>query len=414
MIRPYSGNYMRAPIGLHAHLERCSNTCFYCFANLGNLRGIPVQEVYKDVQNLRSGDEGKSLTKFLFRRGHPICFSNTTDPFAASNADRFRELALWMTERHIPFALQTKGGKHFYEVVSKIRPTFIYFTITGDNNVFLKAREPGAPPYEARMDMVRHAIKCGHFVMVALNPFLSYWWNDIRKVSQELKNIGVTHTMMANLHITPMQRMAIPVAHKDKFEKEIADGMKRDNPHMAAMRAVMTYQQGLGFNPMTNMVSMNGHYWDDYFKLGYPFYPTIEAFCDHLDAKAGGRDKPIRFSLGYFHQWADIFEGFESSQFHDYLKEFRRSVFRAGLNENISSSAEVHELYWNTLDFITPLSSGDFQLSVVSYDPVNKKAVIDTDEYDIYMLRHDRAESDNDYTFVGDAPKLLEGDFTGR
>ena len=113
-----------------------------------------------------------------------------------------------------------------------------------------------------------------------------------------------------------------------------------------------------GFNVMENWESNKVGFWDDYFKLGYPFMPTKNGLLKELNDANGG--EPVKFTLDWFHRWANIFGDMESSTFHEYLKSFRRSLYNDGVSENIKTSRELHEIYWDIYGYPTPLRANDF------------------------------------------------------
>lgn len=366
MIRLYCGEYMKLPVALHMMLNPCSHGCYYCFAKLGNLKGTDFNAIYKQLAKLREGDPGKNLTKYMFQQGHSICISNTTDPFAASNADGFKELSEWMTEKKINFSLQTRGGKHFNDVIKKIKPTMVYFSVTSDMDDITKTREPATPLFEERMRMIKEAKEAGHFVYIGINPYVPAWWNNFDGFMNRLIDMNVWHVVLGAMHFTAMQRQCISVGNQERFSKEIANGLAKNCDDHHKLDAMVRYMADSGFNVMENWESNTLDYWDEYYKLDYPFMPTKNALLKELNGAGGG--EPVKFTLDYFHKWANVFGEFDSSDFHQYLKSFRRSLYNDGVSENIRTSKELHEIYWDIYGYPTPLRCDDFCYSFKSED----------------------------------------------
>ena len=403
MIRLYCGEYMKVPVGLHMMLNECSHNCYYCFAKLSNLKGTDFNAIYKQLQKLGDGEPGKNLAKYLFQKGHSICISNTTDPFAASNADGFKELSEWMTDRNINFMLQTRGGKHFSEVIRKIKPTAIYFTVTSDRDDFVKLREPAAPLFEDRMQMIKEAKEAGHFIIVGLNPYVSAWWQDFNGFAQRLLDMGVDHIWLGAMHMTAMQLQAMHTSKKTMFASEIKDAMAKKSNKKANLRSCIRYLDDLGFNATIGRESTKLNFWDDYFKLGYPFMPTSDGFLSHLHSLNNG--EPLRFSLDYFHDWANVFGDMQSSTFHEYLKPFRRSLYNDGVSENIHTSRELHEIYWRIMEYPTPLQLNDLSYALTEEDCME----VDEKDNPILVYTKDHGDAwflvDEEMMFVGSKGK---------
>ena len=383
MLRLYCGEYMKAPAGLHMMMNPCSHGCYYCFAKLAGTKGMDFDAIYREFAKLE-GDPGKSITKYLYQKNMPICVSNTTDPFCASNAQGFSELSEWMTEKDINFILQTRGGVGFEEVIRKIKPTMIYFSVTSDRDDILKTREPGTPSFTERMEFLRVAKQAGHFIVLGLNPYVPEWWSDVRGFADSILDMGIDHIWTELLHLTPMQHQGMSSGVKTRFEAEIANGMARKNPDRPQHEALVRMLDNMGFNVLSSNRSTKLHFWDDFFKLGYPFMPTLDGFISHCVDKSN--DDPIRFTFDYFHKWANIFGDFESSQFHEYLKPFRRTLYKNGISENIKTSKEVHELYWDILDYPTPLRCDDMSYSFISLEESKEEAEFDSEGRPILVV----------------------------
>lgn len=373
--------------------NECSHNCYYCFARLGNLKGTDFNAIYKQLQKLGEGEPGKNLAKYLFQQGHSICVSNTTDPFAASNADGFKELSEWMTDKNINFMLQTRGGKHFSDVIRKIKPTAIYFTVTSDRDDFIRSREPAAPLFEERMQMIKEAKEAGHFIIIGLNPYMPSWWANFNGFTQRLLDMGVDHVWLGAMHLTAMQLQAMHTSKKTMFAGEIKEAMAKKSKYMTDVNSCIRYLDGMGFNASNGYQSTKLHFWDDYFKLGYPFMPTSDGFLSHLHDINGG--EPVKFTLDYFHEWANVFGDMQSSTFHEYLKKFRRSLYNDGVSENIHTSRELHEIYWRIFEYPTPLRLDDLSYAIVAEDNIevdekdNPVLVYAKDHGDVWFLAKD-------------------------
>lgn len=363
MIRPYTGEYMVSPVPVHVGFNYCSHACMYCFANLNQPdRAVDMASINRVARGLCSEKQNRDITQNLLRRGFPVLMSNDSDPFAASCNEAFRQTHQAFSDLGIRMTYQTKGGKGAADFFAKEAPTMVYISITSDQDETLRALEPGAPPFQERLQLALACKAAGHHVVIGLNPYFRVWWNDIHGFLDQLAAAGINHIWMGALHLSPMQCANIHPRHKQQYDWLIQYGRARNKPDEAEHDALKSYMADIGINCFYGISSTMGHFWDAYFDLGFPFMPTIEGFIDHLrEADNGG---PVAFSLDYFDTWANIAPDHQSAQYKEYLNSFGRTVRSNGEVANARTLREVHEFYWRILDYPTPLRHNDICIAV--------------------------------------------------
>lgn len=358
MIRLYTGEYLLSPFVLHFGMNRCSHGCVYCFANLNrpDRRG-DANDLLKIA---RWYESGSTCIEFeAMRAGHPVLVANDSDPCALSNAPTFGALHDASRQHGFRLVYQTRGGDAEAEArIVSDDPTCVYVSLTTDRDDIVKEYEPGCPTFSRRLDFIRRLRQRGHMVIVGLNPFIPSWWSDIEGALSALAALGVQHIWHQPLHLSRFQVAAMPESVRLKKSEFVDYGMKRVEPQAREYRAAMEVALDKGFNLLRGGVSERLGFWDDYFELGFPFFPTLDAFVRDCDARAGG--DPLLVTLQGFHDWANVFDK-PRSIYKEYLVKIGRSVRNLGeKTESARSMLDVHRFLWRIEDFNTPFRLNAF------------------------------------------------------
>jgi DNA repair photolyase len=359
-IRAYTGEYLTSPVAVHLGLNWCTHNCFYCFANLNN----PERRAdYSDVNSLlrnvaQRNAHLKNLPTRLVLAGHPILASNDSDPFAKSNYQQLAPIWEAFQDMGVSMVFQTRGGDQAIATLEKAKPTMVYVSFTSDQEATIKRAEPGAPSHAARKALILAAKAAGHHVVVGLNPFVPEWWDNFEDFAGWLAEHGFGHVWFGELHLNHMQVANIREKAKEDFAQviEFAQARKRHDPGIAVAR---WHMEQAGINVFSGATSSKGMFWQPYFDLGFPFFPTL----DHFFAELREEGPVVAFTFDAFNAWADPHpELTETSAFKDYLVSIGRSLRNVGFPDKAYSFKEVHEVLWMIDRFPTKMRHDDIFL----------------------------------------------------
>lgn len=366
-LRLYCGEYLLHPVPLHFGMNHCTHGCWYCFANLNRANRRMVNDDLPRIARWFEKDKGP-LEYWFLKNGYPMLVSNDADPFAASN--RESALALVELSRLYGFGLcwQTKGGdRDVVDYAMSGKPTMWDITLTSDDSELLKRMEPNAPSYEERLELVRDLKAAGHHVVISPFPFVPGWWRDYPAALQTWHDLGVRHLWSGHLHFSKWQVAAMSESVRGKYRQWIDLGMKRgDRPDDAAYTVMVGMAESMGFSVYNCRTSAKHDFWDDYYKLGYPFFPTLDVFCRELHQI--GEGKPISFRFDTFDNWADVGAPSDLSIYRDYLQPFARSLRNNNENMRCRSFREVHGFHWRCMEYPTLFRTKQFNVLVGSDD----------------------------------------------
>lgn len=352
MLRLYTGEYLTSPMLLHFGGNWCTHNCGYCFANLN----MPdrVADPADLAKVLKWADTGSSTLEWeLMRAGHPVLMSNDSDPCSKSNAALHAAAVETFGAVGVRIVYQTRGGEPSEEArIVNQRPTMVYVSLTTDNEDKRRHYEPGAPPHTQRMEFIRRLRAAGHWVMVGLNPSMPAWWDDLAGTFEQLAAWGVRHVWHQAMHLSRWQVGAMRDTQKGKYLDLIEYGQARSKADEDEIAAMLQTIRLMGFNLVSGGVSEQLGFWDNYFALGFPFVPTLDALVRDCDAMAEGGILGIEKS--HFDAWADLGLKGQRSIWKEYCASFGRSVRNAGEKiEVVKSQADVHSMYWRIEDYPT-------------------------------------------------------------
>jgi DNA repair photolyase len=368
-LRTYTGEYLVSPVPLHLDLDLCSHGCWWCFSRLNNPDRLADYGPLKAAINayLKKSPPGASLVKRFLLDGHPILVSNTSDPFAASTWPKFEPFWHLCQDAGIPVTIQTRGGKAAIPTLTNAtRPTMVYVSVTSDREDLLRRNEPGAPGFAERLELIQAAQAAGHFAVVGLNPFYLPWWQDPAALVARLADAGLRHVWFGSLHLHRFQVDRLSPRRRQQEAKAIAYAQKKQKPDHEVMAMVQSDLEQAGINVFRGHCSRRGGFWEPYFAMGMPFFPTLEGFLDHLRQAGGGQ--PVAFSFDYFDRWANPAPDFQGSACKEYLNGFGRSIRNTGQQATARSFREVHSWYWRIWEFPTTLRHDDLYVATDGVD----------------------------------------------
>lgn len=374
-VRIYAGTYLSQPVPVHFGLNWCTHACAYCFANLNQPgRRAEYSDIAKLIKWAQSGSS--TLEWWYLKNGHPMMVSNDSDPLSRGNRDAFAQLKEVCDRYDLRLTYQTKGGDaEAQDLMLSGKPTMVYVTVTTDDEDRRRAIEPGAPSFEARLDLIRQASSLGHFVVVGLNPLVPGWWNDIGSALSRIREAGASRIWHAELHLSRFQIAAMSDSAKTRHAEMIAYAQKRNKPDEAEYDQVLSEAQRVGFNLFDGTRATTPGFWGYLFNLGVPFMPTWDGLRDELLRLGGGR--PVAFDFEWFDAWATCGAPLGKAVFKEYVADFGRSIRNAGEKQEARSFRDVHEWLWRVLDYPTIFQDSEIALALDCSDQDSPNLIYD-------------------------------------
>lgn len=374
-LRLYCGEYMVSPVPLHFGMNQCSHACFYCFANLNRAGRRMVNNDLPRIARWYEREKGP-LEYWFMKNGHPLLVSNDTDPFAKSNCESFKALFELSAQYGFALCYQTKGGDEEAQAMAlNGRKTMFYVSLTSDDNDILRRMEPGAPSYEARLDLIGRALALGHYVVIGLNPFIPGWWRDLPAALKEWRRLGAGHIWSGELHFSRFQIDAMTASVRARNRDLLDYGLLRNKPDDMVRGEILDYAQRLGFNIFNGICGSAYGFWRPYFALGFPFFPTLDGLFDYLHVL--GKGKPVVFDLAWFNWWTNIDAPGELSIYRDYLQSYARSLRNAKEDMRCRCFADVHRIEWRIENFPTHLRSREISFCSTVDDTGKDSLLVD-------------------------------------
>ena len=108
------------------------------------------------------------------------------------------------------------ASEPYLEALAKNRSA-VHITLISSNNAILRALEPGAPSYEARLEAARALVKAGVRVVARIEPYLVFIndeKDDVRKYIEEVWDAGVRHITFDTYSYTA-KNPGIPAAFRN-------------------------------------------------------------------------------------------------------------------------------------------------------------------------------------------------------
>ncbi|OAV09284.1 hypothetical protein AO377_1201 [Moraxella catarrhalis] len=300
----------------------------------------------------------KNLSVRYLQAGYPIMVSNDSDPFAKSNFEQFASIFDVFTDIGTRFVFQTRGGNKAKNVLSRSKPTCVYISFTSDDNNIISRAEVGAPDFDQRKDLALFAKQYGHHVIIGINPYVADWWRDIDGFVTWLKDNGFGHVWLGEMHINHMQKPKIKSRPAKEFANiiEMACKKKKDQ---ADYEYLLEQLKQADINVYDAISSTKGDFWQPYFDLNFPFFPTLDSFFTELRQHG----LTVAFNFDFFDEYANVFPDWEGSEFSGYLASIGRSLRNIGYPSSANNFKQVHETLWRIADFPTRLRHDDLFLA---------------------------------------------------
>lgn len=363
-LRPYVGEYLWSPFGLHIGLNRCSHGCWYCFANLSD----PDRRF--NLASLRNAldDCSDTLPAWLIRHRFGVLISNDSDPLAASNLDQFQVVADLLDERGIAYGIQTKGGPAWAQRrIIDGPPRVLYVSLTSDDDDILARSEPGAPRFAHRLALMEEASAAGHFVIAGINPLVPGWWNDPLDIASHLHRIKVTRAWVGRLHINPEQSQRLRPRDRREWPLEVKVAMGRSE--FAGFEAAVDALEASGII-VYDGVSHRHDFWNGIGALGFRLMPLADRFFGAVREAANGN--PILVTFDAFDRFTNTADFPAKSALKEYARQFRRDLFdRTGKELSVRSMREINSLMWDCINLSrSPLYCEQWTLAMNDRDTV--------------------------------------------
>lgn len=180
------------------------------------------------------------------------------------------------------------------------------------------------------------------------------------------------------MHLNYKQVAQMPLSHKNKFKKLIKSAQQQYKTFDASMTLDM---EEYGIHEFRGYVNEQPGFWNAYFDLGFPFFPTIDGWMDFMKTQAFG--EPVEFALSDFDAWADIGCDLNKSAFKEYTMSFGKSARNNGIEPKANNFREVHEWYFKILDYYTPFRHNEIYLSGITDNGILK--IISEDGADVLV-----------------------------
>jgi DNA repair photolyase len=299
----YWGGFLSLPLPLELSLNWCSHACSYCYANLNSTqRRADLMQIQTQLSKYQTAT---NMEAQLLRLGYPINISGHTDAFATSNEDYAIPLLNTMMELDIYFTLCTKGGKRFKETVKKLRPSWIYFTVETYDDEVAKRISPNAPLPSERFEMIDYAQKCGHTVVVGINPAVPEWLHDDpTPLLNKLVELQVSGVLAQPLHFNNKQ-----VSNMSEHDRAaIGDDVilrgkrrNRDKPMRDLIADIKAMANDLGLPTYQGGQGIPTDFFKNLPNLYPAVYPTTQDFVNHCYTKYKDGD------FIYWEEYRDFF-----------------------------------------------------------------------------------------------------------
>ena len=362
MLRHYCGEFLVVPSPLHYGLNWCSHNCFYCFANLNKPDRRSNNASIKKFQKALENPADDSIEARMLRANMPITISNDSDPCAKSNAGVFLPIWEQIEKFNLPVAFQTKGGcRETEDMIINGRRNQFYITLTSDDDDLLRRAEPGAPPFEQRMELIRRAVAAGHFVIVGMNPLIPHWWIDFEGVISRLRSYGVTHLWIGKLHFATSQLANMPPKRKSEWATEVHLGSRRtEPPHFQLMKTELEKH----FNVYRGTDSSRIHFWKEYGEG----IKTVNCWLAHLTYYC--KEHGVKQIITPFDAFADFIIpdcmlDYYGAKCKELIQPFRNKVWQHIQQEPvIYTMYDALKYHWDMRRYKTHLRVDDFSILI--------------------------------------------------
>ena len=353
MLEPFKGELFIHPAALDYSGNLCSNNCAYCFASL---RTQDRRASVKKLIDLCLGkSSGKSMTDWLFNQGYPVCVSNKSDPFAATNWDNTPQIFEALDYAPNGVFIQTKGGKDDMKICDGLKKenVVMYITISTLDEKISRRVEPGAPLPKHRIELAKYAKARGWEVIIGINPCTKAWMPeaDLIALEDELLAAGIDRYLIMPLSLNSKDVAGMCAARRAMLDDATVEAavkhtddhfhwrdqyrrMNRRGLHAYSVQGPLPcHMDELACKRLGKHINSVQHFtdygWDEHARSG----KTIFKFEDFLRTMTEGNPE----MLTYRH--VDCYK---------YIMCVNRALWKAGgLAKTAKSFVDVYRVLWN-------------------------------------------------------------------
>lgn len=402
-IELYTGEFTVWPVPTQLSLNYCSHKCAYCFANLNKPeRKADVKALSAQLANFEYHGEQNIVSHYL-RERYPVALSNLVDPFATSNYLVADPIIHQMIDLKIPIAFQTRGGsvkpaqKALTYALDHLPPTVFYVSIPMLDENLRKRIEPGAPPIQYRLDMVREMIAKGHRVIVAANP--SDWIGDHEAYIKAIYDTGARHIWTGLMHLSHEQiRNLSPRERHNLGEEAIANALLKFDVNSDRVQEQADLSNAIHAAGMDHL-STDTFFATDFFDIYGETYgwekvlPTATQFLYEFGQRVDSDDEVVKITLKDWLDYALPFTPLGEFHMPGYLFNRDRSWYdkHPDFPKRMTFDRLLAE-YWNHPHFLCISSMKEATLAIEGWHvPKGKKPravpVRDEDGNLVYLFR---------------------------
>lgn len=341
----YLGEFIVSPVPLELAFNYCSHSCHFCFANLN--RPDRTADMDGLARQLSTLDKATNLPGLLMKAGYPVLVSNKVDPFAHSNYRQALPTFEMMTELGIPYTIQTRGGRGIDELLSFAPPMVWYISICQLDDAIRARLEPGAPPIEARLELIQKLREKGHRVVVGINPAVPEWLPEPEKLVERIKSAGAEGVWTEILHLSYRQRDRISDRGKAAITLPlIGEAMKR-KPSVGTLEHYERVRQSAasaGLEVFSVGQAIPSQFWRPFRETYEATFPVMQDFVNacHEQLEEG--------AVISFDEFADFFcQGLPEGVYpiSRYISAKARLVLRENKVPSSMSYREVLAMIWS-------------------------------------------------------------------
>lgn len=353
MIVNFIGEFMFHPAPLEMSGNTCTHGCAYCFANIRKeSRYAKIKSAIAQLKRTHV----KTFVDHLIHNGYPICLSNSTDPFSATDYINTITLAQYLRDRPNGIFWQTKGGHgvdQVLEILKDKKEQVWYVTLTTINPKIARRVESNAPTPKERMDLMVRLKSLGYTVVLALNPLVEEWMprEDLDEVIKFAKENGINHIVVEQLHLNRKEIASFKPNRRSKFtDEELASTLE----HKAALkyaRDAVDHIEACGLMPMKIGMPKRSNFFDEIRSSLGKISPNHFDVINHCF----DNNSPDGMVLTYdtFH---DLMTRNAPDMFDCAFNGFKSYIFKASAHEWIENSAvkkietlsDVLRIVWNS------------------------------------------------------------------
>lgn len=353
MIVNFIGEFMFHPAPLEMSGNTCTHGCAYCFANI---RKESRYAKIASALNQLKRTEKRTFVDHLIQEGYPICLSNSTDPFSATDYINTITIAQYLKDKPNGIFWQTKGGKGVDDVLEILRDKtnqVWYITLTTLDPATARRVESNAPTPQERLDLMVKLRRLGYLVVIALNPLVEEWMprKDVDQLIAFAKEHGIEHFVVEQLHLNRKEIASFKPNRRAKFRDEELEKVLEHKQDLRYARDTVDHIEACGLMPMKIGMPKQSHFFDAIRKVFGKISPN------HFDVinYCFDNNTPDGMVLTYAEFERIMLDGVEDMFLSKY-NGFRSYIFKANAHEwienakvkEIETLRDVLNIIWNS------------------------------------------------------------------